>query len=208
MWGNQTDAERLIALRREVLGAVTSSPFTGPVRLTLTIHVGDQAPVVTNAGKNGFGDLDNFVGGVCDGLMAADPSAKPHGLFDQPENTDVDPKKKIAMVFSSNQLEGQYPDCQEAHALAARSTVSYEVAIGTSVIGGRPVATNCSIASSCEYESERRLEIKGGELLQPVHRGVPHVRTGGPNRENCPRGYAVVGQWKVIAELGGSGSAP
>ena len=105
MWGNQTDAERLIALRREVLGAVTSSPFTGPVRLTLTIHVGDQAPVVTNAGKNGFGDLDNFVGGVCDGLMAADPSAKPHGLFDQPENADVDPKKKIAIRDDQQVME-------------------------------------------------------------------------------------------------------
>ena len=95
-WGNLTDAERLIALRREALGAVTSSPFTGPVRLSLSIHVGDQAPVVTDAGEKGFGDLDNFVSGVCDGLMAADPNAGIHELFDRPENADVDPTKKIA----------------------------------------------------------------------------------------------------------------
>ena len=105
MWGNRTDTERLIVLRRAALGAVASAPFTGPVRLSLSIHVGDQASVVTNAGKNGFGDLDNFVGGVCDGLMAADPSAEPHELFDQPQNADVDPTKKIAFWDDQQVME-------------------------------------------------------------------------------------------------------
>ena len=103
--GNEENAERLIALRREALGAVTSPPFTGPVRLSLSIHVGDQASVVTEAGEKGFGDLDNFVGGVCDGLMAADPSAKTHELFDRRENADVDPEKKIAFWDDQQVME-------------------------------------------------------------------------------------------------------
>ena len=104
-WGNPTDAGRLIALRREALGAVTSSPFSGPVRLSLSIHVGDQALVVTKVGEKGFGDLDNFVSGVCDGLMAADPNAGIHELFDRPENADVDPTKKIAFRDDQQVME-------------------------------------------------------------------------------------------------------
>ena len=51
MWGKPIEAKRLLALRRKALETLNSSPFTGPVRLTLSIHVGDQAPVFTNAGN-------------------------------------------------------------------------------------------------------------------------------------------------------------
>ena len=97
MWGKPIEAKRLLALRRKALETLNSSPFTGPVRLTLSIHVGDQTPVFTNAGKNGFGDLDTFVSGVCDGLMAAHPRAKIHDLFTRPENANIHPTKKIAI---------------------------------------------------------------------------------------------------------------
>ena len=105
-WGNPTDTEpkRLLALRRRALKAVRSA-FTGPVRLSLSVHVGDQASEVTDAGEKGFGDLDNFVSGVCDGLMAADPNAGIHELFDRPENADVDPTKKIAFRDDQQVME-------------------------------------------------------------------------------------------------------
>ena len=107
MWGQPTSTEpkRLLALRRKALEALNSSPFTGPVRLTLSIHVGDQAPVFTNAGKNGFGDLDTFVSGVCDGLMAAHPSAKINPLFRKAENADIHPTKVIAIRDDQQVME-------------------------------------------------------------------------------------------------------
>ena len=107
MWGKRTDTEpkRLLALRRKALEALNSSPFTGPIRLTLSIHVGDQAPVFANAGKNGFGDLDTFVAGVCDGLMAAHPNSGINPLFDEPENADIHPSKVIAIRDDQQVME-------------------------------------------------------------------------------------------------------
>lgn len=107
MWGKSTDTEpkRLLALRRKALQALNSSPFTEPIRLTLSIHVGDGAPVFTDAGKNGFGDLDTFVSGVCDGLMAAHPRAKINPLFRKAENADVHPRKVIAIRDDQQVME-------------------------------------------------------------------------------------------------------
>lgn len=105
MWGKRIEAKRLLALRRKALEALNSSPFTGPIRLTLSIHVGDQAPVFTKAGTNGFGDLDTFVSGVCDGLMAAHSSARIHPLFDEVENADIHPTKVIAIPDDQQVME-------------------------------------------------------------------------------------------------------
>ena len=104
MWGKPLEAKRLLALRRKALEALTS-PFTGPVRLTLSIHVGDRAPVFAHAGKNGFGDLDTFVSGVCDGLMAAHRSAKIDPLFLKAENADIHPRKVIAIRDDQQVME-------------------------------------------------------------------------------------------------------
>ena len=67
----QTD--RLIALKKEALGALRSQafePFENNVRLALRVHVG--FPQEQKSGNRGSGDLDNFVAGVCDGLKKAD----------------------------------------------------------------------------------------------------------------------------------------
>ena len=59
---------RLVALQTTAREKLGSQMLTGKIRLALTLDVGCQASVVVKAGKNGFGDLDNFVSGVCDGL--------------------------------------------------------------------------------------------------------------------------------------------
>ena len=108
MWGKHTDTEpkRLIALRRGALKALGSQPpFAKGIRLALRVHVGRQAPVSVNAGAKGFGDLDNFVAGVCDGLMAAHENVRKedwHPLFHEPENSDVVPTETIAYEDDSN----------------------------------------------------------------------------------------------------------
>ena len=105
MWSSKTEARRLIRLRRKALEAMKSPPFTGDIRLTLSVHVGCQASVVIKAGEKGFGDLDNFVSGVCDGLMAAARGAKIHPLFCEPKNDDVHPTKTIAIEDDSRVME-------------------------------------------------------------------------------------------------------
>ena len=106
MWGKPLEAKRLLPLRRKALEALKSNrPFTGPIRLTLSIHVGEQAPEVTNAGKYGFGDLDTFVSGVCDGLMAAHPNANLDPLFAKAENADIHPKRVIAIWDDQQVIE-------------------------------------------------------------------------------------------------------
>ena len=106
MWGKRTCTEpkRLIALRRKAFEDLRSKPDfvdgepyfkkTEAVRLELSIQVASWRE--DQSGENGSGDLDNFVTGVCDGLMRAHPRAKINPLFRKRENSDVDPAKVIA----------------------------------------------------------------------------------------------------------------
>ena len=111
MWGKRTDTEpkRLIALRQKAVEKLGSQPLTGEIRLTLTVHVGVKdfdkldRDARAKAVKN-VGDLDNFVAGVCDGLMAAHPNTPNtsfHDLFGKPENSDVHPTIPIAFEDDS-----------------------------------------------------------------------------------------------------------
>ena len=97
MWGKKNnDASRLIALRRAADEALRPhGRFTGKVQLTLKV----QVKAIENQNPRYLGDLDNFVTGVCDGLMAAHPNMLAkylHDLFLRPENSDVHPKIAIA----------------------------------------------------------------------------------------------------------------
>ena len=97
MWGHHTEAPRLLALRTEAAKAFDSrGPFSGSIRLTLRIEIGREDQ--RKAGDQGTGDLDSFITGVFDGLMAAHPNllaAKTwHTCF--PENSAADPCKAIA----------------------------------------------------------------------------------------------------------------
>ena len=98
MWGKPTEAGRLIALREkalEVLG--TQQPFTSKIQLTLRVHVPRN--------DRSTGDLDNFVAGVCDGLMKAADGVSAPPPFDESENSAVRPDKTIAIRDDSEVLK-------------------------------------------------------------------------------------------------------
>ena len=110
MWANEEQAHRLIALREAALTKPVPRVFAGPVRLTLKVHVGipDWDTLDTDARRKALkecGDLDNFVAGVCDGLMKAHPNTlkvprpKGHPLLSFPEH--VRPSKPIAFKDDS-----------------------------------------------------------------------------------------------------------
>ena len=95
MWGKPTEARRLIALRTAALAALgDQQPFSQEIRLALRVHVGLR-------NDRSSGDLDNFVTGVCDGLMAADSRSTVHPSFEESENSTVHPAKAIAIVDDS-----------------------------------------------------------------------------------------------------------
>ena len=108
MWNKKAEAPRLVALRLQALEALGNKPpFSQQIRLKASIHLGTGAT----------GDLDNFVSGICDGLMQADPRAKLHQHFCKPENTSIHPRKIIAIHDDSqiteihaNKLVGESAD--------------------------------------------------------------------------------------------------
>ena len=111
MWGKEkcTEPKRLIALRKKALEELGSKadfidgkPYFGKtesIRLELSIQVASRRR--RKSGDKGSGDLDNFITGVCDGLMNAHPRAKINHLFRKPENSDVDPAKPIMFADDS-----------------------------------------------------------------------------------------------------------
>ena len=70
------------------------SPLNRNICLNLCVHV--------DHGDDQTADLDNFVGGVCDGLGAAPKNVKClHPSFLKGENLDVHPRKRIAIYDDS-----------------------------------------------------------------------------------------------------------
>ncbi len=86
MWRKGSELPRLKALRVAATQAMTGVPMpVKDIQLKLTFYTDPKA-----------GDLDNFISGVCDGLMAA-PSNTPidaSAWFDLP--SDARPAKAIA----------------------------------------------------------------------------------------------------------------
>ncbi|MCX6818442.1 MAG: RusA family crossover junction endodeoxyribonuclease [Candidatus Aenigmarchaeota archaeon] len=86
MWNQKTEAERLITLRKhakEKLG--DDKPLSGNIKLEITVFLPDN--------KTDKGDLDNFITGICDGLMNAHKYAHIHEEFKKKENNDIHPKE-------------------------------------------------------------------------------------------------------------------
>ena len=92
MFGKPLEAKRLVELRLAALNALQGNPpLRSNIKLTLKIHVGAVNDQTT-------GDLDTFVSGVCDGLMAAYPGGKLDPIFKKPELSNVHPSKCLAIV--------------------------------------------------------------------------------------------------------------
>jgi len=90
MWGKHREAERLVALRQAALQALTGQPaLQRNIKLTLKIHI----PV----NDRSIGDLDTFVTGICDGLMATRYGGKLDPMWDNEKLESIHPTKTIAI---------------------------------------------------------------------------------------------------------------
>ncbi len=86
MWRKSSELPRLKALRVAVLNALGgSSVCLENVELKIRIYADSQS-----------GDLDNFITGICDGLMAAHPRTPIDNSVWVDVSSDVHPRKAIA----------------------------------------------------------------------------------------------------------------
>ena len=109
MWGKPKEVRKLIALRKNAREALKSGPpVARNIRLTLCIHVGPQQAAFRerkDAGKYA-GDLDNFIGGVCDGLGKGYESEEPEvrALWESEEGS-IQPSEPVAIEEDSKVIE-------------------------------------------------------------------------------------------------------
>jgi hypothetical protein len=92
MWNNDTEVPRIIELRRQAYEALGGSlPLSKEIKLDITIHLPRN--------YNTPGDLDNFIKGICDGLMKClhHPQLKLHEDFEKDENAKISPRS-FAMI--------------------------------------------------------------------------------------------------------------
>lgn len=95
MWGKLLEAKRLIELRQATLNALQeNSPLRTNIKLALKIHIG---PI----NDRSIGDLDTFITGVCDGLMAANPRANLGPIWESREAADIYPDRAIGIIDDS-----------------------------------------------------------------------------------------------------------
>ncbi len=91
MWGNAREIPGLISLRRAALAELGDSPvLQRDIRLCIVVHTGPSNTRQT-------GDLDTFVAGICDGLMAADTKATLGDEWSALENAGAHPSRPIAI---------------------------------------------------------------------------------------------------------------
>jgi hypothetical protein len=94
------EARHVVTLRKAAKQAFgTDRPVREPVTLTLEIHTG-MGNVVS-------GDLDSYIAGVCDALMAAHDNAERglHPDFRDPANADIDPMQAIGLYDDDEIVE-------------------------------------------------------------------------------------------------------
>ena len=95
MWGKPLEAERLVKLRKATLNALAGKQaFRRNIRLELEVYVG-------RTNSRSVGDLDNFVTGICDGLMAAHPLAALDAMWTVDSMQDIHPRHTIAILDDS-----------------------------------------------------------------------------------------------------------
>ena len=96
MWGKKSEFDKLVALRQKARKAIGSgNPLRNKISLDVEIFYQQGAGVI--------GDLDNYVTGICDGLMAAAGGARLCDEWNAPDLRDVHPDKTIA-IEDDNQV--------------------------------------------------------------------------------------------------------
>ena len=94
MWNKPAEVSRLIKLREAAVASFADrTPYDRNIGLTIIVHVGKENTKQT-------GDLDNFITGICDGLMAADPKATLSTDWNSVSNS-LHPSQQIAIADDS-----------------------------------------------------------------------------------------------------------
>jgi len=95
MWAKRPEVSRIMLLRKAALEAMQGA---GPFRKNISIKLEIHCPAERLAG---VGDLDNFVSGVCDGLMAAGPRIRRDTRWIADELASINPDHAIAIEDDS-----------------------------------------------------------------------------------------------------------
>ena len=94
IWSVEEQARRIISLRTSALESMyrqgLSDPIDSKILLELEIYASSES-------LDNIGDLDNLIGGVCDGLKAkpTNPGFEIHDLFSEPHTIDILPMEPI-----------------------------------------------------------------------------------------------------------------
>jgi hypothetical protein len=94
MWGKSVEKPRIVCLRRALRDQLGDNLFKREVSLELELRIPD---------KDLFriGDLDNFVSGGCDAMMAANGSYWRSHTHSEPEWRGIQPNEAIALEDDS-----------------------------------------------------------------------------------------------------------
>jgi Holliday junction resolvase RusA-like endonuclease len=98
MWNDPTEVPRLIEFRKNAYDALNESlPLTEGITLSIKIHLPRD--------YNKPGDLDNFIKGICDGLMKCPnhPKLKLDETFEKTEHAKIYPKT-FAMIEDDEKI--------------------------------------------------------------------------------------------------------
>lgn len=95
MWAKRPEVLRLMLLRKAALEAMEGA---GPFRTNISIKLEIHCPAERLAR---VGDLDNFIAGVCDGLMAAGPRIRRDTRWMADELASINPDLAIAIEDDS-----------------------------------------------------------------------------------------------------------
>jgi hypothetical protein len=98
MWNKDVETTRLIKLRESVKKQMNGDePLSANIRISLQLHA-------SSAALTTIGDLDNFITGICDGLMAAHCRAQLHDRWNNTLSA-ITPSKPIAITDDSKVVE-------------------------------------------------------------------------------------------------------
>jgi hypothetical protein len=118
MWSRESQSLRLISLRQAALAAMADrAPFSCLVHLSLSVYVGTRH-------TRRKGDLDAYIAGVCDGLMAATPITHLAVLWDTSALAPISPRR--AIVFRD---DSQIVSIRAEKIAGASPTPWYEVKV-------------------------------------------------------------------------------
>ncbi len=95
MWNKASEFDRLVALRQAALRQLGEHP---PLRRHISLRVEVFLP---QPESRAAGDLDNFITGICDGLMAAHPRSSKDSRWESPSLRAVHPTKVVAIEDDS-----------------------------------------------------------------------------------------------------------